>query len=57
VLPTVRRRGQPFRLGLKGEDKWGNPSQQVSGTFTLKPSRNIDGLPRTIASSAARALA
>jgi hypothetical protein len=49
ILPTLRRRGQPFRLGFKGEDKWGNPSHQVNGTFTLKANRKIDGLPETIA--------
>src|SRR5688572_19449083 len=49
VVPTMREVGQPFRLGFKGEDKWGNPSHQVSGTFTLEPSRAIDGLPATLA--------
>ncbi len=48
VLPTVRTRGQPFRLGFKGEDKWGNPSHRVDGTFRLKPSRRIEGLPDSI---------
>jgi len=49
ILPTLRRRGQPFRLGFKGEDKWGNPSHKVNGTFRLKANRKIDGLPETIA--------
>src|SRR5258707_11833330 len=29
VLPTPRRTGDRFWLGFKGEDKWGNPSDQV----------------------------
>jgi hypothetical protein len=45
ILPTLRRRGEPFRLGFKGEDQWGNPSHRVSGTFSLKSNIPIDGLP------------
>ncbi len=26
ILPTLRRRNQTFRLAIKGEDEWGNPS-------------------------------
>ena len=48
VLPTVRTRGQPFRLGFKGEDKWGNPSHRLDGTFRLAASRRIEGLPDAI---------
>jgi hypothetical protein len=47
VLPTLRRRGEVFRLGFKGEDKWGNPSDQVDGVFSLRANRPIDGLPET----------
>jgi hypothetical protein len=49
VLPTLRRCGEPFRLGFKGEDAWGNPSDQVEGTFTLRATRPVTGLPATIA--------
>ncbi len=45
VLPTLRRSGQPFRLGFKAEDAWGNPSDQVAGTFFLRASRPVAGLP------------
>lgn len=48
VLPTMRKVGQPFKLGFKGDDKWGNPSHQVDATFRLKPSMKIDGLPETL---------
>jgi len=45
VLPTLRRCGETFRLGFKGEDKWGNPSDQVEGVFSLRANRPIRGLP------------
>src|SRR5205814_2423281 len=37
ILPTLRRIGEEFRLGFKGEDKWGNPSDRVEGVFSLGP--------------------
>lgn len=48
VLPTERHVGQPFSLGFKGEDKWGNPSHQVGGRFTLEPSLPVQGLPAAL---------
>lgn len=48
VLPTLRRVGEPFRLGLKAEDRWGNPSDQASVTVRLRPTQPIDGLPETV---------
>src|SRR5262249_22118582 len=48
VLPTLRRSGERFRLGFKGEDKWGNPSDQVEAVFALKPILPVRGLPETI---------
>lgn len=45
VLPTLRRVGQVFSLGFKGEDKWGNPSHRVQGRFTLEASTPVRGLP------------
>ena len=47
ILPTLRRIGEEFRLGFKGEDKWGNPSHQVEGVFSLRANRPIRGLPKT----------
>lgn len=49
VLPTLRRRGERFRLGFKGEDRWGNPSDRVEGEFTLRASLPVEGLPERIA--------
>ncbi|CAN5900989.1 DUF3604 domain-containing protein [soil metagenome] len=48
LLPTLRRTGESFRLGFKGEDKWGNPSDQVEGTFTLRANLPVSGLPATV---------
>jgi len=49
LLPTVVRAGSPFTLGLKVDDKWGNPSDRVAETVRLVCSRPIIGLPETIA--------
>ncbi|MDH3473723.1 MAG: DUF3604 domain-containing protein, partial [Rhodospirillales bacterium] len=48
VLPTLRRRGQPFRLSVKGEDRWGNPSDRGDRKFTLRANLPVAGLPETI---------
>lgn len=48
VLPTLRRPGEPFHLGLKAEDKWGNPTPQVRAKLTLHPSLPVQGLPSEI---------
>ncbi len=48
VLPTLRRPGEVFHLGIKAEDRWGNPSDRGTGRLTLHPSQPIDGLPETI---------
>uniref|UniRef100_UPI0039EFD1D8 DUF3604 domain-containing protein n=1 Tax=Bordetella sputigena TaxID=1416810 RepID=UPI0039EFD1D8 len=45
ILPTLAELGQPVRLGFKGEDKWGNPSHRVSGTFTLRGNLAVAGMP------------
>ena len=48
ILPTLRRVGEPFRLGIKAEDRWGNPCDGIEATVQLKASRPIDGLPATV---------
>lgn len=45
VLPTLRRPKEPFFLGLKAEDLWGNPTDKVSGRVTFEPSMPVEGLP------------
>ena len=48
VLPTTRRVGDKFRLSLKGEDSWGNPSDQCDRTLLLRPSHPLNGLPKSV---------
>jgi len=48
ILPTQRRTGDAFRLCMKGEDRWGNPSNQCDQTFTLRANMAVDGLPASV---------
>ncbi len=48
IIPTQQKIGQVFSLRMKGEDKWGNPSDQTRGIFSLRASRRINGLPDTV---------
>ena len=45
VLPTLVRKDESFRLSIKANDAWGNPSDQVDQTLRLEASHPIDGLP------------
>ena len=46
VLPTLRRPGEPFALGLKAEDAHGNPTTQAGGRVRFEAATPIAGLPR-----------
>jgi hypothetical protein len=48
VLPTLRRVGEHFRLGIKAEDKWGNPSGQANARLHFRPSRPVGNLAKTL---------
>lgn len=48
LLPTLRRPGEPFRFIVKGEDRWGNPSDQFDGALCVTASAPIAGLPEEI---------
>ena len=48
VLPTLVRAGEPFRLGIKADDKWGNPSNLIDRTLLLSADRTVAGLPATL---------
>lgn len=48
ILPSLAVAGAAFRLGFKGEDKWGNPSGKVGRSFTLRPNMPVENLPSTI---------
>jgi hypothetical protein len=47
-LPTLRRVGEPFRLLVKAEDRWGNPTDQVQGRLRLVARQPVAGLPAEI---------
>lgn len=47
VLPTRVKTGAPFRLNVKANDKWGNPSDLVDRTLRLEASAPVRGLPET----------
>jgi len=48
VLPTLVRAGEPFRLSIKAEDKWGNPSDLIDRTLGLESDGAIAGLPSSV---------
>jgi hypothetical protein len=47
-LPTLRRVGKPFRMLLKAEDAWGNPTHHVNSRFRLTSTLPIAGLPAEV---------
>lgn len=49
IVPTLVRAGAPFKLALKIDDKWGNPSDKVAQTVRLVSEPAIAGLPETLA--------
>ncbi len=48
TIPTRRRPGETFALKIKGEDKWGNPSDRCDQIFKLEAVGPITGLPPEI---------
>jgi hypothetical protein len=47
VLPTRRAPGQAFALGIRVEDRWGNPSP-AGAAIRLSSNAPVQGLPRTL---------
>lgn len=45
IAPTLRRPGEAFRVSIKAEDKWGNPSDRIDRKITLSASQDVAGLP------------
>ncbi|MEM9029583.1 MAG: DUF3604 domain-containing protein [Pseudomonadota bacterium] len=45
ALPTLVRHGAPFRLSVKADDAWGNPSNQVARHLRFETSHPVAGLP------------
>jgi hypothetical protein len=52
ILPTLRRAGEPFRLALVAEDRWGNPTDRADGRFSLSPDQPVEGLPEQVSVAA-----
>jgi len=48
ILPTTRKKGKPFRLSIKAEDRWGNPSDQCDQTIFLRANASVAGLAEKI---------
>src|SRR5450631_3408466 len=48
ILPSLAIVGEPFRLAIVAEDKWGNPTPDAARSFELVPSQPIQGLPARI---------
>ena len=48
LLPSLRRPGERFQLGLKAEDTWGNPTDRVDTVLTLEPSQPVVNLPSQV---------
>ncbi len=47
TIPTLVRTGERFRLSIKADDKWGNPSDQIDQTLYLEATGAVEGLPET----------
>src|ERR1700731_1471279 len=45
ILPSLAVVGEPFRLAVVAEDKWGNPTANASASFELIASQPLRGLP------------
>jgi hypothetical protein len=48
IMPTHRHPGQTFYLGIKAEDLWGNPSDQIDTTVRLAADGDVAGLPDSL---------
>ena len=48
ILPTERAAGERFRLCLKGEDAWGNPSDRCDIVASLRANVAVAGLAETV---------
>jgi hypothetical protein len=48
LLPGARRPGADFSLCIRADDFWGNPSDQIDGTYQLSAEGPVAGLPATV---------
>ena len=52
VVPSMRKAGETFAIGVKGEDVWGNPTDLHAGIFNVVADRDVTGLPARVAFAA-----
>lgn len=45
VVPSLRQPGETFQLGVKCEDRWGNPTDRAQAALRFEPSLPVEGLP------------
>jgi hypothetical protein len=48
ILPSLAVVDEPFRLAIVAEDKWGNPTADAAGSFALRSSMPLRGLPESV---------
>ena len=48
IGPTIRAVGEPFQIKIKGEDKWGNPTNLCDYEFDAISTCKIEGLPKKV---------
>ncbi len=48
AIPTLRRVDETFALKLKGEDRWGNPSDRCDEAFVVETAGPISGVPERV---------
>lgn len=48
VMPTESVMGEPFSLRIKGEDRWGNPSNCCDQLLGLRANLELSGLPESV---------
>ncbi len=56
MAPSLRRTGQDFAIGIKAEDRWGNPSDRSDRSFALKSTLPVKGLPESVTIGAGRTM-
>jgi hypothetical protein len=49
TAPTLRRKSETFSLGIRGEDEWGNATDQIPVGLTVQAEKEVDGLPSAVA--------
>src|SRR6201994_1731550 len=48
ILPSLALVGEPLRLAVVAEDKWGNPTSDARQSVTLASSHPLQGLPQHV---------